>query len=96
MTKLRGGTAELRVQCGRWIGLKREDRICGQCGLREVKDVEQFVLRCGGLVRESEVLLKRMAEVTVRFEERGDEGCRDLKAGKAIECMRRKRLCATE
>ena len=34
--ELRGGTAELRVETGRWIGLKREDKICGQCGLREV------------------------------------------------------------
>ena len=24
----------------KWIELKREDRICGQCGLREVEDVE--------------------------------------------------------
>ena len=32
------------------IGVKREDRICSQCGLREVEDVEHFVLRCGGLV----------------------------------------------
>ena len=78
------------------IGVNREDRICGQCGLREVEDVEHFVLRCGGLVREREMLLKRMAEVIAGFEERGDEGCRDMKAGKAIECMRRKRLCATE
>ena len=37
MAKLRGGTAELRVETGRWIGLKREDRICGQCGLRKVE-----------------------------------------------------------
>ena len=78
------------------IGLNREGRICGQCGLREVEDVEHFVLRCGGLVREREMLLKRMAEVIAGFEERGDKGCRDMKAGKAIECMRRKRLCATE
>ena len=28
MAKLRGGTAELRVETGRWIGLRREDRIC--------------------------------------------------------------------
>ena len=80
---------ELRVQSGRWIGLKREGRICGKCSLREVEDVEHFVLRCGGLVREREVLLslKRMAEVTAGFEEQGDEGCRDMKAGKAVECM---------
>ena len=53
MAKLRGGTAELRVETGRWIGQEREDRICAQCGLREVENVEQFVLRCDGLVRES-------------------------------------------
>ena len=43
------------------------DKICGQCGLREVENVEHFVLRCGGLVREREVLMKRMAEVTTGF-----------------------------
>ena len=78
------------------MGVKREDRICGQCGLRKVEDVEHFVLRYGGLVREREVLMKRMAEVTAGFEERCDAGCRELKSGKAIECMWRKRLCATE
>ena len=31
MAKLIGGTAEWRVETGRWIGLEREDRICGQC-----------------------------------------------------------------
>ena len=96
MAKLRGGTAVMSIETGRWIGLKREDRVCGQCGLREVENVEHFVLRCDGLVREREVLMKRMAELTTMFEERGDEkkmtlvldeGCRDLKAGKAIEGM---------
>ena len=64
MAQLRGGTAELKVETGRWIGLEREDRICGQCGLREVENVEHFVLRCDGLVREREVLMKRMVELT--------------------------------
>ena len=59
MAKLRGGTAELRVETGRWIGVKREDRIYGHCGLREVENVEHFVLRCDGLVREREVLMKQ-------------------------------------
>ena len=54
MAKLRGGTAELGLETGRWIGLKREDRVCGQCGLREVENVKHFVLRCDGLVRERE------------------------------------------
>ena len=63
----------MRAETGRWIGLKREDRICGQARLREVENVEHLVLRCDGLVREREVLMKRTAEVTARFEERGDE-----------------------
>ena len=42
------------------------------CGLREVENVEHFILRCAGLVREREVLMKRMAEVTPRFEVQGD------------------------
>ena len=66
------------------IELKREERICGQCGLREVEGVEHFVLRYGGLVREREVLMKRMAEVTAGLEKQGDAGCRDLKQGKPL------------
>ena len=69
MAKLRGGTAEWSVETGRWIGLEREDRLCGQCGLREVENIEHFVLRCDGLVRERDVLMKRLAEVTAGFEE---------------------------
>ncbi len=79
------------VETGRWIGMKREYRICGQIGLGEVENVQHFVLMCDGLVRERKVLMKRMAEVTAVFEERCDkekvtlvldEGCIDLKAGK--------------
>ena len=105
MAKLRGGTAELKIETGRWIGLKREERICGECGVNEVEDVEHFVLRCSRLVREREVLMKRMEEVIAGYEERSDEekvvlvlneGCRDLKAGRAIECMWRRRFCTPE
>ena len=52
LRQIMGGTAELMVETGRWIGLKREDRICGRYGLREVENVKHFVLRCDGLVRE--------------------------------------------
>ena len=59
----------------------------------------------GWYIREREVLMKRMAEVTAGFEKQGneekvtlvlDEGCRDLKAGKGIVCMWRKRFCSLE
>ena len=58
MAKLRGGTAELRVETDRWIGLKTEDRICGQHGLRDVENVEHFVQRCSGLLREGSAVEK--------------------------------------
>ena len=35
-----------------------------------MENVKHFALRCDGLVREREVLMKRMAEVTAGFEER--------------------------
>ena len=45
LAKLRGGTAALRIETGRWSGLKREERLCRQCRLEEVEDVEHFLLR---------------------------------------------------
>ena len=60
VTKLRGGTAELRVKTGRWSGLQREERICRQCALEEVEDEAHFVLRCEALSEERRNLLRHM------------------------------------
>ena len=49
LTRLRGGTAELRVEMGRWTGLRREERICKQCTSGEVEDKMHFVLHCEAL-----------------------------------------------
>ena len=74
LAKLRGGTAELRLETGRWVGLRREDRVCAHCSLGEVEDVEHFVSRCGKLARERdlererEVLVNRMEEIVYGFE----------------------------
>ena len=38
--KLRGGTAELRIETGRWCGLEKDERICKMCDEGKVKDVE--------------------------------------------------------
>ena len=43
------------LPCFSVMGLKKEDRVCGHCCLTEVENVEHFVLRCDGLVREREV-----------------------------------------
>ena len=65
LAKLRGATTELRLETGRWIGSRREDRICTQCCLGEVEDVEHFVLRCGKLAREREELVNWVEESDV-------------------------------
>ena len=54
LKKLRSGTAELRVETGRRVGMKHEDRTYAQCNSGEVEDVEHFLLRCGSVVRERE------------------------------------------
>ena len=44
--KLRGETAELAVDTGRWQGLRREERICKKCRGGEVEDVEHLLMSC--------------------------------------------------
>ena len=46
LTKLRGGTAEFRIETGRWRGLRREDRVCTICCDGEIEDAEHLILRC--------------------------------------------------
>ena len=48
LMKLRGGTAELRIE--RWYVLQWDERICKMCDEGEVEDVEHFLLHCNGTV----------------------------------------------
>ena len=61
MAKLRGGSAELGVEIGRWHGLRREDRVCKECGNGEVEDTEYFVMRCMYVVKETKRLENLMS-----------------------------------
>ena len=54
LTKLSGGTMELRVETGRWVGMKQEERICAQRCSAEVEDVEHFSLKCSSVDRRRE------------------------------------------
>ena len=42
LAMLRGGIVALRIEIGRWNGLKREERICRQCTIEEIEDEEYF------------------------------------------------------
>ena len=45
MARLRGGTVELAIEVGRWQGVRREDRVCKECGSREVESLDHFMMR---------------------------------------------------
>lgn len=46
LAKLRGRTAELRIETGRWFGLNRDEWIGKNCDKGALADVEHILLRC--------------------------------------------------
>ena len=46
MTMLRGGTASLMIESGRWQGLPREKRRCRECHLGKIENVPHWLLAC--------------------------------------------------
>ena len=91
LAKLRGGTAALRIETGRWSGLKREERLCRQCGLEEVEDVEHFLLRCEGWAQERvTACMEDLAGESCTTDDRKvalilDQACGSERVGKAVE-----------
>jgi len=96
MAKLRGGTAPLRMETGRWGDLKGEERLCKQCKLEEVEGEEHFLLRCEGWTQEREVVTKCMERLVGEFCTAADDrkvalilvqACYDGRVGRAVEKM---------
>ena len=92
LAKLRGGTAALRMETGRWGGLKREERLCKQCRLEEVEDEEHFLLRCEGWTQEREVMTEYVEMQVGATDDRKvalilDQACCDGRVGRAVEKM---------
>ena len=71
MAKLRGGTAELGIEIGRWHGLRREDRVCKECGSGEVEDTEHIVMKCAYVVKERKRLENLMSSRVKGWQEFG-------------------------
>ena len=44
VTKLRGRTAQLHIETGRWKGEGREERKCTECSGQEVEDAKRLLL----------------------------------------------------
>ena len=62
LTKLRGGTAELRIETERWCDLERQERIRKCCKSGEVEVVEHLVMRCADVKEERGKLKELMDE----------------------------------
>ena len=71
--ELRGGTAELQLEMGRWRGLRREDRKCAECGSGEVEDVKHFLMRCEAWDGERKELMGKMKSLVAGCDEEEDE-----------------------
>ena len=49
LARLRGGTAPLQIETGRYIGLPVEERICRSCNTGQVEDEQHFCVECPAL-----------------------------------------------
>lgn len=96
MMMLRGGTAPLMIESGRWRGLRREERVCRECQIGEVEDVAHWLLKCDAWVLERRPLLEAARRVCSDFEKLCDEdrlvfvldkGCMHVSMLKAIMNM---------
>ena len=99
LVKLRGGTVALRMETGRWGGLK--ERLCKQCRLEEVEDEEHFLLRCEGWRPEREVVTECVEMQVGEFCTATDDGkvalildqaCCNGRVGRAVEKMLQSRF----
>ena len=103
MAKLRGGTSELGIEIGRWHGLRREDRVCKECGNGGVEDTEHFVMRCAYVVKERKRLENLMSTRVKGWHELGenekvlkimDRACCDEAVARAVESLWKKCFAA--
>ena len=98
LIQLRGGTAVLEVETGRWRGVSREGRVCRNCRSEEVENVEHWLLRCTGMAEEREKLIMTMREKVEWQSMEDDErvaavlsyACRDDGVGRGVEKMWRR------
>ena len=102
VTKLRGGTAQLRIETGRWKGEGREERKCKECSGQEVEDAKHFLLKCARWQDERELIERvKGTQRGGEFEAADDDekltmildgACKERGVGMAIRKMWKKRF----
>ena len=79
--------------------MRRKDRVCKECGNREVEDIDHFVIRCEYVAEERVRMERLMIDRVEEWNELGNKKkvmmvinrvCRDEVVAKAVEKMWRK------
>ena len=73
MMMLRGGTAPLMIETGRWRGLQREERMCWECQSGKVEDVAHWLLECDAWGIERQPLLQALRHIANDFDNLCDD-----------------------
>ena len=83
--------------------MRREDRVCKECGNGEVEDINHFVMRCAYVVKERERLESLMSSRVEGWDELGenekvlrvlDRACSDETVTRAVEGLWKKHFVA--
>ena len=72
LAKLRGGSAPLEIERGRYIGIPVDQRVCNLCS-DGVEDEIHFSVKCIALDREHLSLFIHMRRLCPTFDERDDQ-----------------------
>ena len=102
ISKIRGGTARLRVEEGNWSRIERSERLYQHCESQEVEDSSHFILRCEKISNEFKrsSLFEELRERVAEFDSKLDseklivaltEACRSTKIGFLILTMWKRR-----
>ena len=96
--KLRGGTAELRIDTGRWCELRRDEQMCDE---GKVGNVEHSLLHCNGLAEERKEMVRLMNEIMEGWQEMDgkdkvvcvvDKACENGRVRREVERLYKKHL----
>ena len=60
LAQLRCGVLPLRVETGRFSGLKPEERVCQLCESGEIEDEKHFILMCNRYINQRQVLFRQL------------------------------------
>lgn len=66
LVKMRGGTNRLRIEQGRYVKEKLEDRVCLLCKNGKVEDEKHFMLDCKTYEDLRARMWRKVEEITVR------------------------------